>query len=197
MVSEYADEAGKAPNLVVAVQRDELVARITSDANAISTPETELVERRLLVDGLDTTQGTWHDFVFHVVWSYEAQGGLVEAWSKRADETDPSFDVHGLFEAVIAGHGGPTFGRRHKAGQDAHRRRFSRAVGAEKGQHFTLGDGKGHSVDCSVLAVTFGDLLNVNHRNESMILALWMGSGVPRQASTRHFFTCACSASYS
>lgn len=81
------DEAGKAPNLVVAVQRDELLARITSDANATSTPATELVERRLLVDGLDTTQGTWHDFVFHVVWSYDAQGGLVEAWTKRADET--------------------------------------------------------------------------------------------------------------
>ncbi len=79
-------EAGKAPNLVLAVEGDELHARITSDASATSTPDTERVEEAVLVDGLETTQGTWYDFVFHVVWSYEGDDGLIEAWHKRADE---------------------------------------------------------------------------------------------------------------
>lgn len=79
-------EAGKAPNLVLAVEGDEFHARITSDATAMSTPDTELVEEEVLTGGLETTQGTWYDFVFHVVWSYEGQDGLIEAWHKRADE---------------------------------------------------------------------------------------------------------------
>lgn len=78
-------EAGKAPNLVLTVVGDDFHARITSDASATSTPDTETVEEAVLVDGLETTQGTWYDFVFHVVWSYEGQDGLIEAWHKRAD----------------------------------------------------------------------------------------------------------------
>ncbi len=80
-------EAGKAPNLVVAIKNGAFIARVTSDGNAMSTPATEVKEEMLLFAGLDTAQGTWHDFVFHVVWSYEGQDGLVEAWHKLADET--------------------------------------------------------------------------------------------------------------
>jgi hypothetical protein len=80
-------EAPKSPNVYLAIKRTELVLRITSDATSISTPDTELKEQALLVGDLDYGQGTWHDFVFHVVWSYEGQDGLIEAWHKRADHT--------------------------------------------------------------------------------------------------------------
>ena len=83
-----AGEASKSPNLFLAIKRDELVLRITSDANPVSTPDSPLKEQALLVDGLDYGQATWHDFVFHVVWSYEgATEGLIEAWHKTADQT--------------------------------------------------------------------------------------------------------------
>jgi hypothetical protein len=80
-------ETGKAPNLVLAIKNDAFVARVVSDGNAMSTPATELKEEMILLGGLDTSQGTWHDFVFHVVWAYEGRGGLVEAWHKLAADT--------------------------------------------------------------------------------------------------------------
>jgi hypothetical protein len=81
-------EAPKSPNLFLGIKRTEFVLRITSDATEISTADSVLKEQALLVGGLDYTQSTWHDFVFHVVWSYEGTtGGLIEAWHKTADET--------------------------------------------------------------------------------------------------------------
>ena len=80
-------EAAKSPNLFLAIKRTEFVLRITSDATAISTPATELKEQALLIGDLHYDQGTWHDFVFHVLWSYQGQDGLIEAWHKRADQT--------------------------------------------------------------------------------------------------------------
>ncbi len=81
------NEAAKSPNLFLAIKRTEFVLRITSDATAISTPATELKEQASLVGDLHYDVGTWHDFVFHVVWSYQGQDGLIEAWHKRADQT--------------------------------------------------------------------------------------------------------------
>lgn len=81
------NEAAKSPNLFLAIKRHEFVLRITSDATAISTSTSELKEQALLVGDLDYTQSTWHDFVFHVVWSYQGTDGLIEAWHKRADQT--------------------------------------------------------------------------------------------------------------
>ena len=81
------NEAAKSPNLFLAIKRTEFVLRITSDATPISTPATELKEQALLVPDLHYDQGTWHDFVFHVVWSYQGADGLIEAWHKRADQT--------------------------------------------------------------------------------------------------------------
>lgn len=78
-------EPPKSPNMFLGIKRDEFVLRITSDASAISTADSPLKEQALLVDGLDTTRGTWHDFVFHVVWSYEGFDGLIEAWHREAD----------------------------------------------------------------------------------------------------------------
>ena len=81
-------EAPKSPNLFLGIKRTEFVLRITSDATEISTADSVLKEQALLVGGLDYTQSTWHDFVFHVVWSYEGTSeGLIEAWHKTADET--------------------------------------------------------------------------------------------------------------
>jgi hypothetical protein len=82
-----AGEAAKSPNLFLAIKRDEFVLRITSDANPVSTSTSPLKEQALLVDGLDFTQATWHDFVFHVVWSYQGTAGLVEVWHKTASAT--------------------------------------------------------------------------------------------------------------
>ncbi len=80
-------EPPKSPNMFLGIKRDELILRITSDATEISTADSPLKEQALLVDGLDYTTGTWHDFVFHVVWSYQGFDGLIEAWHKQADET--------------------------------------------------------------------------------------------------------------
>ncbi|HEU5054949.1 MAG TPA: polysaccharide lyase [Kofleriaceae bacterium] len=82
-----AGEGSKSPNLFLAIKRDEFVLRITSDANPVSTADSPLKEQALLVDGLQLAQGTWHDFVFHVVWSYQGFDGLIEAWHRTAGET--------------------------------------------------------------------------------------------------------------
>lgn len=82
-----AGEASKSPNLFLGIKNDQFILRITSDANPVSTADSPLKEQALLLGDLDYTQGTWHDFVFHVVWSYEGQDGLIEAWHKRADQT--------------------------------------------------------------------------------------------------------------
>lgn len=82
-----AGEAPKSPNLFLGIKRTEFVLRITSDAGEISTADSVLKEQALLVGGLDYTQSTWHDFVFHVVWSYQgASDGLIEAWHRTSDE---------------------------------------------------------------------------------------------------------------
>ena len=79
-------EPNKSPDIFLGIKRDEFVLRITSDAQEISTADSPLKEQELLVDGLDTTEATWHDFVFHITWAYEGTGGLIEVWHKRADE---------------------------------------------------------------------------------------------------------------
>lgn len=79
-------ERPKSPNLFLAVKNGQFVLRITSDAALVSSDASPLREQAVLVDALDTTGGTWHDFVFHVSWSYDADG-WIEAWHKTASES--------------------------------------------------------------------------------------------------------------
>jgi hypothetical protein len=82
---------------------------------------------------------------------------------------DSSFDLERLLETIIACDRGSAFRCRHEAGKNAHRGRFPGPVRAEKCQDFPFGDGKGDTVDSGVLAVTFRDVLNVNHRKRTLI----------------------------
>ena len=58
------------------------------------------------------------------------------------------------------------FCRRHKARQDPHRGRLARAIGTEKCQHLSLGDRKGDTINCRMMAVSLGNVVNVDHESD-------------------------------
>ena len=91
-------EASKSPNLFLAVKRNELVLRITSDAQRISTATSPVKSQILLVGNLDLAHSIWHDFVFEVTWSYQAGAGRVRVWHKTS--TQASY-------ALVANRAGP------------------------------------------------------------------------------------------
>jgi hypothetical protein len=79
-------EAHKSPNVFLAVKRDELVLRITSDKKKISTPESVLKEQLLLVDGIDLAKGGWHDLMFRIAWSTGKAGDIKVAYRGPGDD---------------------------------------------------------------------------------------------------------------
>ena len=87
-------EPGKSPDVFLAVKRDEFVLRITSDANAISTADSPLKEQIGLVDGVDLKRGGWHEFMFHMKWSYRSDGAITALYRGPGDAAYANVGVH-------------------------------------------------------------------------------------------------------
>lgn len=74
-------EASHSPNMFVAVKRDELVLRVTSDSNAISTA-TSPVPQQFTITKLNLTTGGWHDIIMQVRWAHSGTSGVTKVWQK-------------------------------------------------------------------------------------------------------------------
>src|SRR2546426_81672 len=90
----------------------------------------------------------------------------VERWRLR-QIAGPALRLERLVEDVEACDNRLPFGSRHVAGQDAHRRGFPGAVGAEEAEDFAALDAEADVVDGCDAAVAFREVLNLDHRKNS------------------------------
>lgn len=80
----------------------------------------------------------------------------------------PDLPLHlqGLISTVEPCYACRAFCRGHETGQNPHRRRLAGPVGAKKGQHFSLRDRKGDTINGRVMAVPLRNVVNVNHESD-------------------------------
>ena len=72
-----------------------------------------------------------------------------------------------LIEDVEAGDDGLAVGRRHVAGENPHRRRLAGAVWPQKAEDFAALDAEADVLDGRDAAVSFCEVLNLNHVRNS------------------------------
>ena len=92
---------------------------------------------------------------------------MIERGSLR-QIADASFDLERLLKAIIASDPRDSLGGRHEAGQDPHSCGLAGSVGTEEGQHLALAHREGNPFDGRMIPVTFGDVLNFNHREAEL-----------------------------
>jgi hypothetical protein len=84
-------ETSKSPHIFLAVKRDELVLRVTHDANQVSTATSPTRLQFPVLDGMDLSTSTWHHLVVRVDWSYRPGEGRTKVWHKR--EADAAYHL--------------------------------------------------------------------------------------------------------
>jgi hypothetical protein len=115
-----------------------------------------LVERRREFRSRDSTESTDEGQIFR------HREFLVDRRSFR-QVTDLPFHLQWLFGAIKTRDSCRAFCRRHEAGQDPHGGCFARAVGTKERQHLTLSHREGDAINGRMMAIPFGNVLNVDH----------------------------------